>query len=126
MIIKKLVASFILILAAVSANASTNKFHCEQLTTPRVFGGQFKTTQFLSVAMDDSSGNMLAGGYTQDETIFVYNIDETFNQTAVPILALYPMNDFSQAKLYQIYIWPTGMEIGLQGRVAAVSISNTA
>ena len=95
---------------------------CAEMTTPRVFGGKFNPSEYLSVSMD-SAGNMLAGGYTQDATIFIarmreYQDDE---QTTVPILAYYPADNFEDVRLYQVYIWPTGMPIGISGRVVAVS-----
>ena len=63
------------------------KFKCQKLVTPRVFGGNYEPSEFLSVAIDHQ-GNMLAGGYTQDETIFVQKLrDFDGEQSIVPIIA---------------------------------------
>ena len=54
-----------------------------------------KPSEFLSVAMD-LDGNMIAGGYTQDDTIFIKQIRyEDPVQNTVPILAYYPAADSS-------------------------------
>lgn len=67
---------------------------------------------------------MLAGGYSQDETVFNSEIDNQVVQTSVPILAYYPVHDFAQAKVFQMYLWPTILPIGKSGKVAAVAISS--
>ena len=57
-----------------SVVVNATKFNCQELTTPRIFGGKYgKATEYLSVAMD-SQGNMLAGGYSMDNSIFVGTI----------------------------------------------------
>ena len=52
---------------------------------------------------------MIAGGYTQDDTIFVNWMREGVDvaQNTVPILAYYPADDASNAQVFQVYIWPT-------------------
>ena len=47
----------------------------------------------------DFYGNMLAGGFTEDETIFIDSLNEDDEsesfQNKVSILAFYPVNDFT-------------------------------
>lgn len=52
---------------------AAQKFECRQLVTPRFFGGAYKPSEFSTVAMD-ADGNMLAGGWTQDEAVFIPTI----------------------------------------------------
>ena len=98
------------------------RLECEQLVTPRVFGGHLKHTEYLSTAMD-LGGGMLAGGYTQDESIFIQTIRPDIDdaQIQVPILAYYPYSSFNDVKIYQVHIWPSSMPISQEGRVVAVS-----
>ena len=72
-----------------------------------------KTTEFLAVDVDNA-GNMLAGGYTMDESVFDNLIYEAFNgtQATVPIIAHYPVESIGAYELYQIYIWPPQLTIG--------------
>ncbi len=50
--------------------ATGTRLKCEELATPRIFGGHWKATEFEAVTID-AGGNMLAGGYTTDETIYL-------------------------------------------------------
>ena len=97
------------------------KLQCKQLVTPRIFGGHYETTEYLSVAIA-FDGNMIAGGYTRDETIFNNQLrQDDGEQKAVPIIAHYRTDDIMSFDIYQIYIWPNEMPIGLHGRVVSVS-----
>ena len=51
----------------------------------------------------DFYGNMLAAGFTEDETIFINSLNEDSSDTfqnKVPILAFYPVDDFTEAKVF--------------------------
>ena len=50
----------------------------------------------------DRYGNMIAGGYTQDETIFVQELREGKDdiQKTAPILAYYPVDNFDDVRVY--------------------------
>ena len=43
--------------------------NCRELASPRIFGGNFKPTQFNTVTVTPDGG-LIAGGYTEDESIF--------------------------------------------------------
>ena len=79
-----------------------------------MFGGHYKSTEFMSVFMDND-GNVLAGGYSQDETLFMNKGIDTYDtettSTTVPILAYYPAYDTENFKMFQIYLWPSVLPI---------------
>ena len=65
---------------------------------------------------------MIAGGYTQDETIFqakLLDYDATVSQTS--ILAYYPSDNFEDHKLFQIYIYPSEIAVSTMGSVTAIA-----
>ena len=64
-----------------------------------------------------SGGDMIAGGYTMDETIFVDPLRDGIDakQNAVPVLALYPLSDVTHYRLFQIFFWPNEIPIGISG-----------
>ena len=66
-----------------------------------MLGGIAKHSSYLSVSMD-RYGNMIAGGYTQDETIFVQELREGKDdiQKTAPILAYYPVDNFDDVRVY--------------------------
>lgn len=104
--ISRLILTTVTVMSTCSA-----RFQCSELVTPRVFGGHFKPTEFLSVALDHE-GNMLAGGYSQDETIFNKELDKEVEQKVAPILAYYPATNYAEVKVFQIYIWPAALSMG--------------
>ena len=65
---------------------------------------------------------MIAGGYTSDSTIFnkkLRLIDG--EQETVPVLAFYPILNVASVRVFQIYIWPNEMPIGISGQVTSVT-----
>ena len=116
--------------AATATLAMATRFECRELVTPRLFGGVYKPSEFSTVAMD-ANGNMLAGGWTQDEDTFIPTVREDIDNTqiTVPILAYYPHEGpaaHSEAKIFQIYIWISSsgtLPVAINGQVKAVSIT---
>ena len=105
---------------------ATARYDCRELVTPRLFGGKLKPSEFLSVAVD-GRGNMLAGGYSMDETVYIEELrdgPEDVQQLITPILAYYPAGNHDKARIFQIYIWPSHLPIGTEGKVAAVSMAS--
>ena len=103
---------------------SASFLSCKEAATPRIFGGNFKSSRFNSVAIA-ANGDIVAGGLTLDETIFAERVrpKEDIVQDATSVLAYYPVSDVTQFKLFQIYMWPNEMPIGRDGQVSALSVS---
>ena len=70
---------------------------------------------------------MIAGGYTQDETIFVNRLRGLLDdiQYTAPILAYYDADSFEPPRIFQIFVWPVSLTIGKNGKVTAVSYANS-
>ena len=62
----KVKVSLLYLMAMVNAA----KLNCEELMTPRTFGGLLKHSEYASVAVSQD-GDILAGGYSRDESLII-------------------------------------------------------